>query len=212
MIDHGAVVSLLRILKLSFADLAVMVPHALSPYLGRAFSTCLMMCSGCFPSTATGRPNVFGKTLASPRVRGNRANRPSGPSIVLKGPGLRWRRLGRNGSRARAVEQLLLDQLRVRRWRCQMESCNTTKTIRSSERDLGRLGWPARTGPEARLLGAGGASLPCHPEAVSAAITAAVEWRLMIEANTCRTHWQNGVGNEKLEIICKKFDQISQTS
>jgi hypothetical protein len=58
------------------------------------------------------------------------------------------------------VEQLLLDQLRVRRWRCQMESCNSTKTIRSSERDLGRLGWPARTGPEARLLGAGGASLP----------------------------------------------------
>jgi hypothetical protein len=57
------------------------------------------------------------------------------------------------------VEQLLLDQLRVRRRRCQMESCNT-KTIRNSERDLGRLGWPARTGPEARLLGAGGASLP----------------------------------------------------
>ena len=161
MIDHGAVVSLLRILKLSFADLAVMVPHPLSSYLGRAFSTCLMMCSGCFPSTATGRPNVFGKTLASPRVRGNRANRPSGPIIVLKGPGLRWRRLGRNGSRARAMEQLLLDQLRVRRRRCQMERCNT-KTIRNSERDLGRLGWPARTGPEARLLGAGGgpAGLP----------------------------------------------------
>ena len=58
-----------------------------------------------------------------------------------------------------AVEQLLLDQLRVRRRRCQMERCNT-KTIRNSERDLGRLGWPARTGPEARLLGAGGASLP----------------------------------------------------
>ena len=103
---------------------------------------------------------MFGKTLASPRVRGTLANRSSGPIIVLKGPGLRWRKLGRNGSRARAVEQLLLDQLRVRRRRCQMERCNTTKTIRSSERDLGRLGWPARTGPEARLLGAGGASLP----------------------------------------------------
>ena len=34
-----------------------------------------------------------------------------------------------------------------------------TKTHRS-ERDLGRLGLPARTGPEARLLGAGGTSLP----------------------------------------------------
>ena len=98
---------------------------------------------------------MFGKTLASLRVRGNRANRPSGPIIVLKGPGLRWRRLGRNGSRARAVELLLLDQLGVRRWRCQMVRFNT-ETIRNSERDLGRLAWPARTGPEARLLGAGG--------------------------------------------------------
>ena len=88
-----------------------------------------------------------------------RAARSSGPIIVLKGPGLRWRRLGRNGSRARAVEQLLLDQLRVRRCRCQMVRFNT-KTNRNSERDLGRLGWPARTGPEARLLGAEGASLP----------------------------------------------------
>ena len=35
-----------------------------------------------------------------------------------------------------------------------------TKTNRNSERDLGRLGLPARTGPEARLLGAGGTSLP----------------------------------------------------
>ncbi len=110
MIDHGAVVSLLRILILSFAELAVMVPHPLSSYLGRAFSTCLMMCSGCFPSTATGRPNVFGKTLASPRVCGTRAARSSGANIVLKGPGLRLRWHGRNGSRA--VEQLLLDQLR----------------------------------------------------------------------------------------------------
>ena len=80
-----------------------------------------------------------------------------------------------------------------------------------SERDLGRLGWPARTGPEARLLGAGGASLPaCHPEAVSAAFTAAVEWRLMIEANTCTTQWRIGVGNGRLERISKKLDQISQ--
>ncbi len=101
---------------------------------------------------------MFGKTLASPRVCGTRAARSSGANIVLKGPGLRLRRLERNGSRARAVEQLLLHQLRVRRWRWQMESCNT-KTIRNSERDLARFGWPARTGPEARLLGAGG-SLP----------------------------------------------------
>jgi hypothetical protein len=32
----------------------------------------------------------------------------------------------------------------------------------------------------------------------------------MIEANTCTAQWQIGVGNEKLEIICKKLDQISQ--
>jgi hypothetical protein len=39
--------------------------------------------------------------------------------------------------------------------------CNTKKK-RNSELDLGRLGFklPARTGPEARLLGAGGTSLP----------------------------------------------------
>jgi hypothetical protein len=35
---------------------------------------------------------------------------------------------------------------------------------------------------------------------------AVVEWRLMIEANTCKTHWQNVVGNEKIEIICKKLE------
>ena len=127
----------------------------------------------------------------------------------LKGPGLGLRRLGSNGSRARAVEQLL-QHLWVRRWRWQMMRLST-KPKRISERDLGRLGWPARTGPEARLLGAGGASLPaCHPEAVSAAFTAAVEWRLMIEANTCTTQWRIGVGNGKLERISKKLDQISQ--
>jgi hypothetical protein len=40
-----------------------------------------------------------------------------------------------------------------------------------------------------------------HPEAVSAAVSAAVEWRLMIEAKTCRMHWQKGVGNDKLENL-----------
>jgi hypothetical protein len=56
-----------------------------------------------------------------------------------------------------------------------------------------------------------GAGRPaCHPEAVSAAITKEVEWRLMIDANTCSTHWQNGVGNEKLEKNCKKLDQTSK--
>ncbi len=106
-----------------------------------------------------------------------------------------------------AAHQQLLHQLRVRRWRRQMETFNT-KRNRNSERDLGRLGLPARTGPEARLLGAGGPAR--HLEAVSAAFTAAVEWRLMIEANTCTTQWQIGVGNGKLERICKKLDQISQ--
>ncbi len=47
-----------------------------------------------------------------------------------------------------------------------------------------------------------------HPEAVSAAITAVVEWRLMIEANTCVTHWQNGVGIEKLEINSNNQKEI----
>ncbi len=98
---------------------------------------------------------MFGKTPASSRICGTRAARSSGANIVLKGPGLSLRRLGSNGSRARAVEQLLLHQLRVQQWRWQMESCNTKKK-RISERDLGRLGWPARTGPEVRLLGAGG--------------------------------------------------------
>ena len=69
------------------------------------------------------------------------------------------RRLGSNCSSARAVEQLLR-QLRVRRWRRQLKSCPSKMKTHRSERDLGRLGLPARTGPEARLLGAGGASLP----------------------------------------------------
>jgi hypothetical protein len=111
------------------------------------------------------------------------------------------------------VEQLM-HQLRLRRWWWQMKSCPTQTKTHSSERDLGRPGLPARTGPDARLLGVGGTSLSsgsrfCRHHA--AMITAVVEWRLMIKANTCRTHWQNGIGNENLEImICKKFDQISQ--
>ena len=152
MIDHAAVVgismiSLARILILSFAELEVMVPHTLSTYLGRAFSTCSMMCSGCFLSTAPGRPNVLGKTSASPRKCGTIAARSSGTNIVLKGPGLGLRRLGRNGSRARAVVEQVLHHLGVRRRRWMMDSL-TTKTIRNSERDLGRHGWPARTRPE----------------------------------------------------------------
>ena len=71
-----------------------------------------------------------------------------------------------------------------------------------------RLAGPDRTGGP--VAGRRGGQPACHPEAVSAAFTAAVEWRLMIEANTCTTQWQIGVGNEELKIICKKLDQISQ--
>ena len=46
---------------------------------------------------------MLGKTSASPRKCGTIAARSSGTNIVLKGPGLGLRRLGRNGSRARAV-------------------------------------------------------------------------------------------------------------
>ena len=148
------------------------------------------MCSasGCFPSAATGRPNVFGKTSESPRKCGTCAASSSGPTIVLKRQGMSLCSLGSNGSSARAVEQLL-HQLRLRRWRWQMKSCPTKTKTHSSERDPGC--W-AQGGPA------------CHPEAVSAVIImAVVEWRLMIEANTWRTHWQSGVGNEKIEIICK---------
>ncbi len=118
------------------------------------------MCSGCFPSAETSRPNVFGKTSASPRTRGTRAASSSGPNIVLKRQGLSLLSLGSNGSSARAVEQLL-HHLRLRRWGWQtMKSCPTKTKTHSSERDLGRLGLPARTGPETRLLDAGGTSLP----------------------------------------------------
>ncbi len=54
---------------------------------------------------------------------------------------------------------------------------------RSLRRTLVSATWAGsacRPGPEARLLGAAGD----HPEAVSAVITAVVEWRLMIEAKT----------------------------
>ena len=163
MIDPGSdvslsMISLTRFLKPRFADLAEMAPQPLPSYLGRAFSTWSTMCSGCFPSAATCRPNVFGKTSASPRTRGTRAASSSGPNIVLKRQGLSLRRLGSNGSSARAVEQLL--HQRVRRWRRQLKSCPSKTKTHSSERDLGRLGLPARAGPEARLLGAGGTSLP----------------------------------------------------
>jgi hypothetical protein len=71
-------------------------------------------------------------------------------------------------------------------------------------------GSACRPGPDRRpgCWAQGGPA--CHLEAVSAAITAAVEWWLMIEANTCTMQWQIGVGNEKLEKICKKLDQISK--
>ncbi len=74
MIDPGSdvslsMLSLATVLKPCFADLGGMAPQPLSSYLGRAFSTCSTMCYGCFPSAATGRPNVFGKTSASPRPR-----------------------------------------------------------------------------------------------------------------------------------------------
>jgi hypothetical protein len=105
------------------------------------------------------RPNVSGKTSASQRPRRTCAASSSGPNIVLKRQGLSLRRLGSNGSSARAVEHLL-HQLRVRRRRRQLESCPSKTKTRRSERDLGRLGLPAKTGPEARLLGAGGTSLP----------------------------------------------------
>ena len=71
-------------------------------------------------------------------------------------------------------------------------------------------GSAGRPGPDRRPCCWAQGGPACHPEAVSAAFTAAVEWRLMIEANTCTTQWQLGVGNGKLERICKKLDQISQ--
>ena len=150
---------------------------------------------------------MFGKTSASPRMRGTRAARSSGANIELKRQGLSLHRLWSNGSSARAVGQLLLHQLRVRRWRWQMESCNT-KTIRNSERDLGRLGWPARLWPEARLLGAGGASLP------SGSRFCRLHGGGGVAVDDWNKHLQNAfvkrVGNQKLERICKKLDQISQ--
>ncbi len=89
------------------------------------------------PSTATGRPNVFGKTSASLRKCETCAARSSGLTIVLKRQGLSLLFI------SKAVEQLL-HQLRLRRWWWQMESC-PRKTTTNSERDLGRLGLPART-------------------------------------------------------------------
>jgi hypothetical protein len=68
---------------------------------------------------------------------------------VLKRQGLSLGSLGSNGSSARAVEQRVLHQLRLRRWRWQMER-SPSKTKRNSERDLGRLGLPARTGSACR--------------------------------------------------------------
>ncbi len=45
--------------------------------------------------------------------------------------------------------------------------------------------------------------------AAAAAPAAGAAMALMIEANTCTTQWQLGVGNGKLERICNKLDQIS---
>ena len=108
------------------------------------------------------------------------------------------------------MDDQLLHQLRIRLWWWQMESCPSKTKTHRSERDLVRLRLPARTGPRPGCWAQGGGQPACHPEAVSAAFTAAVEWRLMIEANTCTTQWRIGVGNGKLERISKKLDQISQ--
>ncbi len=74
-------------------------------------------------------------------------------------------------------------------------------TNTNSEREAPRAG-PARLAGPDRTGGpvAGRRGPACHPEAVFAAITAAVEWRLMIEANTCRTHWQNGEIRQKIRF------------
>ncbi len=71
---------------------------------------------------------------------------------MLKLQGLSLRSLWKQRliSKGGAAVEPLLYQLRLRRWRWQMAICTT-----NNERELGRLGSPARTGPEARLLGAG---------------------------------------------------------
>ena len=211
MIDHGAAVSLPMILLArnlipSFSDLETKATQPVSSFLERAFSTWSTMYSGCFPSTATGRPYVFGKNSASLRKCGTLAACSSGPTIVPKLQGLSLSSLGSNGSSARAVEQLL-HQVQLLLLRRQQIQGFSTKTKTDSERDLGRLCLPARIGgPDA----GGAGDHPAIPEAVSANITAVVEWWLMIEANTCIMQRRNRVGNEKLEMICEKLEPISQ--
>ena len=93
------------ILTRAFADRRRMAPQPRFSSLGRAFSTFLTMCSGCFPSAAPGRPNVFGKTTTSQRTCGTVAAGSSGPNTAFQTQGMILYSNGRNGSSRRAVHQ-----------------------------------------------------------------------------------------------------------
>jgi hypothetical protein len=103
------------------------------------------------------------------------------------------RSLGNIGSSAREVEQLL-HQMPPAAAATVAVSFITKRTVRASW-----AGSACRLGQDRRPVGWAQGHL-------STAITA----RLMIEANNRRMHWKNGVGNEKLEIIGEKLDQIGQ--
>ena len=105
------------ILTRAFSDRRWMAPHPLFSFLGRACSTFSTMCSGCFHSTVTGRPNVFGQTTTSPMTCGTLAASTSWMNIVSQMQGLSLHSVGSNGSsrRARSHQRQLVSPRRPRR-------------------------------------------------------------------------------------------------
>ena len=144
------------ILTRAFSDRRRMAPHPRFSFLGRACSTLSTMCSGCFHSTVTGKPNVFGQTTTSPRTCGTLAASTSWRIIVFQLQGLSLHSIGSNGSSTRAVNQhrqQLLRGVLPLRWLI-LKRYNMMK--QTSERKLGR---PAG-GPDRRPgCGAPGTSL-----------------------------------------------------
>jgi hypothetical protein len=103
------------------------------------------------------RPNVFVKKTASPKTCGMLAALPSGLIIVFQLQGASSSHLGRNGSKACAVQHLRQVLLRLWFW---MDRCNTMKQMielrNMSASWVARLAGPAaRSGLAARLRAAG---------------------------------------------------------
>jgi hypothetical protein len=195
------------ILIRAFSDRGRMAAQPRFSSSGRALSTFSTMCSGCFPSTAPGRPNVFGLTTTSLRTCGTFAAQSSGLNTVFRMQGLILHSNGRNGSAIRPLQRQLLPLRLGRPWRL---IYLMTMRLRKVEAVECVQGLPEGPKPDLRPgCGAPGTSPP-PPEAGYAAVMAVVELCRMIEADACEMKRRLERKKRKLERISQKLEQISQ--